>query len=113
MPLITFVQPDGTRQALEAGEEPTVMHVAIRHDVARLPAECGGQLACATCMVDIPDEWAARLPPASADERDMIEDTLGSVPGGGAVPAGRRLCCQIAVTPALDGLVLHVPERQG
>lgn len=107
MPLITFVQPDGNRQALEAGEEPTVMHVAIRHDVARLPAECGGQLACATCMVDIPADWAARLPPASADERDMIEDTIGTV------PAGRRLCCQIAVTPALDGLVLHVPERQG
>jgi 2Fe-2S ferredoxin len=107
MPQITFVQPDGERLTLEAGDEPTVMHVAIRHDVPGLPAECGGQLACATCMADLPANWATRLPPAGPDERDMIEDTLGSV------PEGRRLCCQIAVTPALDGLVLHIPERQG
>ena len=107
MPSITFVQPDGTCQVLEAGEEPTVMHVAIRADVAGLPAECGGQLACATCMVDVPEEWATRIPPAGPDESDMIEDTIGSV------PTGRRLCCQILVTPALDGLVLRVPATQG
>ena len=107
MPEITFVQPDGERRILEIGDAPTVMHVAIRHDVAGLPAECGGQLACATCMVDVPVDRAASLPQAGPDERDMIEDALGSV------PPGRRLCCQIAVTPALDGLVLHIPERQG
>jgi 2Fe-2S ferredoxin len=106
MPSITFVQPDGTRQVLEAGDAPTVMHLAIRHDVAGLPAECGGQLACATCMVEVPADWVARIPPAGPDESDMIEDTLGSV------PAGRRLCCQILVTPALDGLVLRVPATQ-
>jgi 2Fe-2S ferredoxin len=107
MPQITFIQPDGQRRTLEAGEEPTVMHVAIRHDVAGLPAECGGQLACATCMVEVPAEWTARLPPAGPDERDMIADSLG------AAPEGLRLCCQITVTPALDGLVLTIPARQG
>ncbi|MDB5372536.1 MAG: ferredoxin [Belnapia sp.] len=106
MPQITFVQPDGSQRVLEAGDAATVMHVAIRHDVALLPAECGGQLACATCMVDLPADWAARLPPAGPDEHDMIEDRLGSV------PEGRRLCCQIAVTAALDGLVLRIPPSQ-
>ncbi|MBL6454299.1 2Fe-2S iron-sulfur cluster binding domain-containing protein [Belnapia sp. T6] len=107
MPQITFIQPDGRRQVLEAADAPTVMHLAIRHDVAGLPAECGGQLACATCMVDVPPGWRDRLPPASPDEQDMIEDTIGSV------PEGRRLCCQVAVTPALDGLEVAVPETQG
>jgi 2Fe-2S ferredoxin len=37
----------------------------------------------------------------------MIEDRIGRL------PEGRRLCCQIAVTPALDGLVVRIPERQG
>jgi 2Fe-2S ferredoxin len=107
MPQITFIQPDGQHRTLEAGDEPTVMHVAIRHDVAGLPAECGGQLACATCMVEVAADCPSRLPPAGPDERDMIGDALGMVPDG------LRLCCQITVTPALDGLVLRIPERQG
>ncbi len=107
MPRITFVQPDGTRRTLDAAGEATIMHLAIRHDVSGLPAECGGQLACATCMVDVDAAWVARMPSAGPDERDMIEDRLGDV------PPRRRLCCQIIVTEALDGLVLHVPVRQG
>ena len=107
MPQITFLLPDGRALPLEAGDAPTVMHLAIRHDLPGMPAECGGQLACATCMVDVAEQWRGRLPEASPDERDMIEDTIGRV------PEGRRLCCQIAVTPALEGLVVRIPERQG
>jgi 2Fe-2S ferredoxin len=107
MPQIIFVQPDGARLALATAGEATVMHLAVRHDVAGLPAECGGQLVCASCMVDVAAEWATRVGPPGEDERDMIEDSLGRV------PEGRRLCCRIAVTEALDGLVLHVPPTQG
>jgi 2Fe-2S ferredoxin len=107
MPRITFIQPDGSRRTLEAGEDPTVMHVAVRHDVPRLPADCGGQLACATCMVDVAPDWVARVGAPGLDEGDMIEDALGSR------PAGRRLACQIEVTEALDGLEVRLPERQG
>lgn len=106
MTRLIFVQPDGIRHALDAGFEPTVMHVAIRHNLSGLPAECGGQLACATCMLDLDPAWADRVPPAGPDERDMIEDTLGHV------PPHRRLACQIAVSEAPDGLVMHVPPRQ-
>jgi len=104
---ITFVQPDGARRAVQSAGEATVMHLAVRADIAGLPAECGGQLACATCMVDVPEAWAAVVGPPGEDERDMIEDTLGEV------PERRRLSGQIAVTEALDGLVLHVPPSQG
>lgn len=107
MPQITFLLPDGRALPYEAEDAPTVMHLAIRHDLPGLPAECGGQLACATCMVDVAEEWRGRVPEAGPDEHDMIEDTIGSV------PEGRRLCCQIVVTPELDGLVVRIPERQG
>ena len=107
MARITFIQPDGSRQTFESGEDGTVMLVGVRHDVARLPADCGGQLACASCMVDVAEPWRAAVGGPGPDEGDMIEDALG------ARPPGRRLSCQINVTEALDGLEVQLPEKQG
>jgi 2Fe-2S ferredoxin len=104
---ITFIQPDGTAATLDADGAPTAMHLATRHMIPGLPAECGGQCICVTCMVDVDAAWAARLPPAGEDEMDMLSDTLGTV------PPGRRLSCQITLAPALDGLVLRIPAGQG
>ena len=107
MARITFIQPDGRRQEFDSGEDETVMLVGVRHNVPKLPADCGGQLACASCMVDVAEAWRDRVGGPGLDERDMIEDALGSV------PPGRRLSCQIAVTEALDGLEVQLPEKQG
>jgi len=108
MATVTFILRDGSPRSLTAGEDdPTVMHLAVRHDLPGLPADCGGQLACATCMVDVTPEWLDRVGPPGLDEGDMIEDALG------ARPPARRLACQIALTGALDGLVVTVPARQG
>ena len=107
MARITFIQPDGSRQAFESGEDNTVMLVGVRHNVAKLPADCGGQLACASCMVDVAPAWRDRVGGPGLDEGDMIEDALGTR------PPGRRLSCQIEVTEALDGLEVHLPETQG
>lgn len=107
MPRITFIQPDGAAETLDAAGLPTAMHAAVRHDVAGLPAECGGQCICVTCMVDVAPDWLPRLPPAGPDELDMLADTLGTVP-----PA-RRLSCQIRLESGLDGLVLRIPPTQG
>ncbi len=107
MPRITFELPDGTLRTLDTDGQPTVMHIAVRHDLPGLPAECGGQCACATCMVDVDPGWLPRLPPAGPDEADMLEDALGTV------PPERRLSCQIRIEPVLDGLVVRVPARQG
>lgn len=107
MARITFVLPDGSRTALDAGEDPTVMHVAVRANLPFLPADCGGQLACATCMVEVAEPWREQVGSPGPDEGDMIEDALG------ARPAGRRLACQIPLTEALDGLEVTLPEKQG
>lgn len=107
MPRITFVLPDGGRTTLDSGEDPTVMHVAVRANLPFLPADCGGQLACASCMVEVPEPWRAAVGGPGLDEGDMIEDALGTR------PPGRRLSCQIQVTDDLDGLEIRLLERQG
>jgi 2Fe-2S ferredoxin len=107
MARITFIQPDGSRQAFDSGEDETVMLVGVRHNVAKLPADCGGQLACASCMVDVAEAWRGAVGGPGLDEGDMIEDALGER------PPGRRLSCQIRITEALDGLEVHLPETQG
>ena len=104
---ITFLGPDGTARSFDAGGLPTAMHVAVREALPGLPAECGGQCVCVTCMVDVDPAWRDRVGPPGEDEADMLSDTLGTV------PEGRRLSCQIRLGPALDGLVLAVPARQG
>jgi ferredoxin, 2Fe-2S len=107
MARITFIQPDGSRQTFESGEDETVMLVGVRHNVAKLPADCGGQLACASCMVEVAEPWREAVGGPGLDEGDMIEDALG------ARPPGRRLSCQIQVSAALDGLEVQLPETQG
>jgi len=106
MPKITFVSPDGTRREFDAPTGETVMRVAVTNGVDQIVAECGGSLACGTCHVYVEDTWASCLPPVSPVEEEML----------GFVASERRdtsrLSCQIAMTPALDGLAVHLPERQ-
>jgi ferredoxin, 2Fe-2S len=44
--------------------------------------------------------------PSSKDEADMLECTAAEV------KPTSRLSCQIVVGPALDGLIVHLPEAQ-
>lgn len=83
-----------------AGER--LLDAAWRADLP-LEGTCNGMLACATCHVVIDPADAARLPPADAEEEDMLD----------LVPdAGRhsRLACQIVLAPELDGLSLSLPD---
>ena len=49
MPTLTFILPDGTPRPLQFDEDdPSVMHAGVRANMPNLPADCGGQLACAT-----------------------------------------------------------------
>jgi len=67
-----------------------------------LEGTCEGQLACATCHVVVDPAWFARLPPASAEEEDMLDLAPGAV-------RTSRLSCQIRLTAALDGLGVRLP----
>jgi ferredoxin, 2Fe-2S len=105
MSKITFMQPDGTAQVVEAAPGLTVMEAAKLNSVAGIDAECGGACACATCHVYVDAAWQAAVGKPSAMEEDMLDFAFD-------VQDASRLACQIKVTPELDGLVVRVPAKQ-
>ncbi|NBN63509.1 2Fe-2S iron-sulfur cluster-binding protein [Pannonibacter tanglangensis] len=105
MPHITFITTDGARHEVDAAEGATVMESAIKHMVPGIEAECGGACACATCHVYIDEAWAAKTGSPEPMEEDMLDFAYDVRPTS-------RLSCQIKISAALDGLVVHVPERQ-
>ncbi len=95
--------PDGTVHRLEALDAWRVMEV-IRDWGLPIKAECGGACACATCHVWVDEQWVEKLAPASAEELEMLDGAFN-------VDARSRLCCQIIMSPELDGLALELaPE---
>lgn len=105
MPKITFIQPDGESQTVSADIGLTVMEAAKMNDVAGIEAECGGACACATCHVYVDEAWRAATGKPAEMEEDMLDFAFD-------VREGSRLCCQIKITQALDGLVVRVPAKQ-
>lgn len=105
MAKITFIQPDGSQQAVEAKPGMTVMEAARLNNIPGIEAECGGACACATCHVYVDAAWTDRTGKAATMEEDMLDFAFDVRPES-------RLSCQIKVTPELDGLVLRVPAKQ-
>ncbi|MBL0375043.1 (2Fe-2S)-binding protein [Rhizobium sp. KVB221] len=106
MPKLTIVEFDGTRHEMEASAGSTVMENAVRHSIAGIVAECGGACACATCHVYVDDAFAETAGKPDPMEEDMLDFAYDVRPTS-------RLSCQIRMTSDLDGLVIHVPEKQG
>jgi len=105
MTKLTIVAFDGTRFDLNVDEGSTVMENAVRNSVPGIEAECGGACACATCHVYVEEEWTEGAGGPEAMEEDMRDFAFDVRPNS-------RLSCQIKMKSALDGLVVHVPERQ-
>jgi len=106
MTKITFVQPDGVRVETEAQNGATVMETAIMTGVPGIIGECGGACTCATCHVYVDDSWTETVGGPSMMEEDMLDFAFD-------VKEASRLSCQIKVRDELEGLVVHVPGRQG
>lgn len=102
MPRMVFVAQDGTRREVEAPLGLSVLEIAHKHDID-LEGACEGSLACATCHVVVAPEWADRLSEPTEDEEDMLDLAFG-------LQKTSRLGCQIVITEALDGLVVHLPR---
>lgn len=106
MAKITYVEHDGTEHTVEVANGLTVMEGARDNNIPGIEADCGGACACSTCHVYVDQEWVAKLPPREDMEMDMLD--FAWEPD----PVRSRLTCQIKVTDELDGLVVHLPERQ-
>jgi len=106
MPDINFIHPDGDEHGFEAPEGVSLMQAATGAGVRGILAACGGQAICATCHVYVDPAWAARLPAPGEAELAMLDATAAE-----RRPES-RLSCQIHLTADMQGLVLHLPERQ-
>jgi len=107
MPKVTYVEFNGARHVIDVPVDDNVMHGALYNDVPGILGECGGACSCATCRCTVDDAWAARVgTPATDVERELLEGAEGEL------KPNMRLSCQIDMTDALDGLIVHLPASQ-
>lgn len=105
MPIVIFIEHSGAIHRVEAPLGKSLMQVALDNAVPGILGDCGGSCSCATCHGYVDQPWAAQLPPRPETEAFMLE----GVPD---LRDNSRLCCQIRMTPELDGIVIHLPEEQ-
>jgi 2Fe-2S ferredoxin len=105
VPKITYIQPDGSQNVVDAKSGWSVMEGAIKNRVRGIDADCGGACACATCHVYVDEAWTDKTGSPSAMEESMLDFAEG-------VQDNSRLSCQIKVTDALDGLIVRLPASQ-
>ena len=101
MPKVTFIDPKGARQELDAPEGRSILEIAHANGI-NLEGACEGSLACSTCHVIVDAKWYGQLPEASEEEEDMLDLAFG-------LTHTSRLGCQIKVTQGLDGIEVTLP----
>ena len=105
MAKITYIGNNGTSHTVDVAEGLTVMEGAVQNNIPGIDADCGGGMACATCHVYVKDEWFDKINKKSEGEDDMIDQAHEP-------KKSSRLSCQIQVSSDIDGLEVHLPEKQ-
>lgn len=100
----TWILPDGRAVSAEVKEGQSLMEAAVAIGVPHVIGECGGNLSCATCHVYVTAPWREAAGAPGGFEEDMLDVTEAE-----RRPQS-RLSCQIRMSPALDGIVLEVPQ---
>lgn len=103
---ITFITFQGKRQTVQLEPGVSLMEGAIQNDVEGIESICGGNCYCGMCRLMVDAAWRERVGGAGDFELPVLE-------GFGDVGPGARLACQVQVSDELDGLVVHLPEKQG
>lgn len=103
---VILISADGSKTSLEVKPGDMLMHAATQNGVAGIAGDCGGVLSCATCHVYVDEPYLSKLPAPDGDELSMLDFTAAER------RADSRLCCQIKITPELDGLVVRLPASQ-
>ena len=106
MPKITYIEHNGKSHTIEVAKDLSVMEGAVQNNIPGIDADCGGACACATCHVYInDDEWFKKLPEKEMGVDDMLDQAFEP-------KSNSRLSCQLIVSDDLDGLTVHMPEKQ-
>ena len=104
MPVVKFIEFDGTEHEVDADNGASVMEVAMKYDIPGIDADCGGGAVCGTCHCFV-EEAAGPLPVMDPQEEAM----LGLRPDR---ESNSRLSCQLTVSDTLGDLTVRLPEFQ-
>ena len=105
MAKIKYIEHSGKQHEIDVANGLSVMEGAVQNDIPGIDADCGGGMACATCHVYVKEDWFNKLPKKSEGEDDMLDQAYEP-------NSNSRLSCQIIVSDELNGLVVHLPEKQ-
>ena len=105
MAKIIYIEHNGKEHVAEVQNGLTVMEGAVQNDIPGIDADCGGSMSCATCHVYVKEDWYDKLPRKEMGEDDMLDQAYKP-------NSKSRLSCQIMVSDDLDGLTVHIPEKQ-
>lgn len=107
MPKVIYVDHAGQEMQVDVPVGENVMRGALYNGIEGIAGECGGGLSCATCHCYVDEAWIGKVGGPSSDaEEELLESAAAEV------KPTSRLSCQIEMTDALDGLVVHMPESQ-
>ena len=103
---VNFLRPGGTIAKHLVPPGMSIMQAAVSQGEDGIVSECGGSLMCATCHVYVDPDFAARFPPPTEEEDELLDCTAADR------RSTSRLSCQLVVTDALDGLTVEIPSEQ-
>ncbi|MGB1867736.1 MAG: 2Fe-2S iron-sulfur cluster-binding protein [Porticoccaceae bacterium] len=105
MPKVTFIEASGGSHEVDLSNGISLMQGAVDNMIEGIVAECGGSCSCATCHCYIDESWVDKVDAPSEMEKDLLDCVTEPKDNS-------RLSCQINISDALDGLVVHLPESQ-
>ncbi|MDK1022660.1 MAG: 2Fe-2S iron-sulfur cluster-binding protein [Gammaproteobacteria bacterium] len=102
MPQVIFIHPDKSREtdAVQSGD--TSRNCALDNHVDGIKAQCGGGANCSTCHCQVGSPWFEQLPECTEDENELLP----------LVWPRSRLACQVIMREQLNGILIHLPEKQ-
>lgn len=106
MPNVTFIEWGGNETPVDVENGKNLMQAGTAAGISGIIGDCGGNLSCATCHVFVDPDYIPRIPAPNDYEKDMLEFTAT------AAEDNSRLCCQIVMSDALDGLIVWLPQTQ-
>ena len=101
---VKFVSADGDSVCEVEGKAGDRLLDLAQANGQPLEGTCEGQMACSTCHVIVDAADFDKLPPASADEDDLLDLAA-------SVTRTSRLSCQIWLDESWGSLTVRIPQE--
>jgi ferredoxin len=102
MTQVRFISADGASELVVTAAPGTRLLDLAQANGQPLEGTCEGAMACSTCHVLITGPGAAKLPPPTDDEEDMLDFAVGA-------SRASRLSCQVRLTADITELDVRMP----